>query len=171
MAGELYQALQMCCNVTNMLGCGGGGLPGPSDVRLRKFYANSSESWLRWDRRNVCKRPTSRIRISDSHTSGSNTRCGRRSVLICSQQPPVPWLDSLSVRPSECHQYFHAAVQAGLLCVCEAGNADNLLAELPFLPGTESAAETKTSVREGSSFKRKKTTSGLRHQVRDCAAA
>ena len=42
---------------------------------------------------------------------------------------------------------------------------DNLLAELPFLHGTESAAETKTSFREGSSLKRKKTPSPLRHQV------
>ena len=28
------------------------------------------------------------------------------------------WLDSLCERPSECHQHFHAAVQAGLPWVC-----------------------------------------------------
>ena len=70
---------------------------------------------------------------------------------------PGLWLDSLSERPSECHQHFHAAVQARLPCICEAVScAGNLLAELPFLLGTESAAEIKASIREGSSFKRKK---------------
>ena len=33
---------------------------------------------------------------------------------------PGLWLDSLSERPSECHQGFHAAVQARLPFICEA---------------------------------------------------
>ena len=77
---------------------------------------------------------------------------GRRSILICSQQAPGLWLDSLSERPLECHQHIHAA-QAGLPLYMRSRQvmscADNLLAELPFLLGTDSAAETKTSIDQG----------------------
>ena len=45
---------------------------------------------------------------------------GKRSIRICSKQAPGLWLDSLSERPSECHQHFHAAVQAWLPCIREA---------------------------------------------------
>ena len=70
---------------------------------------------------------------------------------------------TLSVRDLSCIRPGWAALYMRSRQVMSC--ADNLLAELPFLLGAESAAETKTSSRKGSSFKRKKTPSPLRHQV------
>ena len=73
---------------------------------------------------------------------------GRRSDLICcsqNKQAPGLWLDSLSERPSECHQHFRAAALY-MRSRQVMSYTDNLLAELLLL-GTESAAETKTSIR------------------------
>ena len=150
---DLTHAYRLSCRMA-----GRGGLPGRNDG-------------LSWTWVGNCANPT---RIAVNRGFGGVTEksanvqlcvvesqvqirgAGRRSILICSQQAPGLWLGSLSERPSECHQHLRAAVlkmRSRQVMSCAA----NLLAELPFLLGADSAAETKTSIRERSSFKRKKT--------------
>ena len=80
---------------------------------------------------------------------------GRHSILICSQQAPGLWRDTFRMPPTHscsCPGWAASYMRSRQVMSC----GDNLLAELPFLLGTDSAAETKASIRERSSFKRKK---------------
>ena len=151
-----------------MLGCQGG-LPGPNDGHSWTWVGNCSNPMRIAANRGVggTTGKFGNVQLCVFESQIRTRGAGRRSILICSKQSPG-LLDSLSERPSECHQHLHAAVGRAALYMRSRqvmSCADNLLTELPFLHGTESAAETKTSFRKGSCFKRKKTPSPLRHQV------
>ena len=146
---------------SNMLGCLGGVCPDRllhMGWELRKSYANSSSVGSQASL-HMSSFAYSNLRFEYALLAGAAFSFARSRLQDCGL--------ILLVRDHATNSFMSCPGRAALymrnrqVMSC----ADNLLAELPFLLGTESASETKTSIRERSSFKRKKTPSLLRHQV------